>query len=162
RSIAPNSPGGQRAASSTIRRLYAALKWRITGRPVTSGSGQPLIPLVAEPRSGAGENPASPLPCNSPVFTHLHLPALSFALLLPPGQLSHCSLTQRARHRRWIIWHSNATRSYRDGGTTMGRSISARCSNCFTTLITDLSGGPGASTRHWRRISGAVVSGCAR
>src|SRR6202035_2185619 len=115
RSIAPNSPGGQRAASSTIRRLYAALKWRITGRPVTSGSGQPLIPLVAEPRSGAGENPASPLPCNSPVFTHLNLPALSFALLLTPGQLSHCSLTQRVPaacgevpcdRGRWCWWHS--------------------------------------------------------
>ena len=25
----------------------------------------------------------------------------------------------------------------------MGRSISARCSNCFTTLITSLSSGPG-------------------
>ena len=79
-----------------IRRLYAALKWRVTGRPATSGSGQPPIPLLADPRSGAGDNPSSPLPCTSSVFTHLNLPALSFALLFTPSQLSHFSLTQRA------------------------------------------------------------------
>jgi hypothetical protein len=44
----------------------------------------------------------------------------------------------------------------------MGRSISARCSNCFTTLITDLSGGPGIPYHHSRfypqfHIGSAVI-----
>src|SRR5208282_405957 len=77
-------------------RLYSALKWRITGRPTTSGSGQPPAPVFADPRSGVGEPPASPPLTNSSVFTHRTLPALSFALLIHPCQLSHFSLTQRA------------------------------------------------------------------
>src|SRR5208282_552154 len=76
-------------------RLYSALKWRITGRPTTSGSGQPPAPFFADPRSGVGEPPASPPLTNSSVFTHRTLPALSFALLIHPCQLSHFSLTQR-------------------------------------------------------------------
>src|SRR5580692_6032352 len=66
-------------------------------------------PFGRRPPLRRRRKPRSPLSCSSSVFTHLNLPALSFALLLTPRQLSHFSLTQRdpskANHRKSTVSH---------------------------------------------------------